>query len=200
MCLSTSPLYWCPVYTPTLLSRCSDLHAHTVLCLVCMYCLCTKHRDVKQLCILMFAFAWYRYTYRLTRPHPHLLMHVCTHTREHTHTHTHTHSHTHTHTHSQAWQSFLEMSENVQKQISNGAAQMSGVLLSTIDQLIRDKRGAKTVCVCVCVLAWCMWVWLGRWMCGRVGVDVYMRVLFLGVCNNVLSVKSLPVYTKWVHE
>ncbi len=40
---------------------------------------------------------------------------------------------------------FLEMSENLQRHVSNGAAQMSGVLLHTVDQLIRDKRGAKAV-------------------------------------------------------
>ena len=37
------------------------------------------------------------------------------------------------------------MSEAIQKQLSNGAAQMSGVLLHAVDSLIKDKRGAKTV-------------------------------------------------------
>ena len=40
---------------------------------------------------------------------------------------------------------FLELSDSLQKHLSNGAAQMSGVLLHAVDQLIRDKRGAKTV-------------------------------------------------------
>ncbi len=44
-----------------------------------------------------------------------------------------------------AWIGFLEMSEAIQKQLSNGAAQMSGVLLHAVDNLIKDKRGAKTV-------------------------------------------------------
>ena len=33
----------------------------------------------------------------------------------------------------------------MQKLVSNGAAQMSGILLHAVDQLIRDKRGAKLV-------------------------------------------------------
>jgi hypothetical protein len=40
---------------------------------------------------------------------------------------------------------FLELSDNLQRHLSNGAAQMGGVLLHAVDQLIRDKRGAKTV-------------------------------------------------------
>ena len=51
----------------------------------------------------------------------------------------------------QAWLCFLELSENLQRFISNGAAQMSGVLLHAVDQLIRDKRGAKTVSRSNCV-------------------------------------------------
>ena len=61
-------------------------------------------------------------------------------------THTHSHTHSHTLTHLQAWNCFLEVSDTIQKQISSGSAQMSGVILQSIDQLIRDKRGAKKVC------------------------------------------------------
>ena len=68
------------------------------------------------------------------------------------------------------------MSETLQKQISERAAQMGGVLLQTVDGLIKDKRGAKTVGK-ERGKGWCqMWrrgelelVINGRWLCECVG-------------------------------
>lgn len=44
---------------------------------------------------------------------------------------------------SKAWASFIETAEAIQSQMSSASAQMSKILLITVDQLIRDKRGAK---------------------------------------------------------
>ena len=40
---------------------------------------------------------------------------------------------------------FLEMSEDIQKQVSKAAVQMSSMLLPAVDSLIKDKRSAKHV-------------------------------------------------------
>jgi hypothetical protein len=45
----------------------------------------------------------------------------------------------------QAWNSYLEMCVGIQKMLADGAVVMSGALVPAIDQLYKDKKGAKKV-------------------------------------------------------
>ena len=45
----------------------------------------------------------------------------------------------------QAWKTYLDMCVAVQKMLTDGAVIMSGSLVPAIDQLYKDKKGAKKV-------------------------------------------------------
>ena len=102
------------------------------------------------------------YTIHTTQYTHYIHIHTCTYTHyvytHYTHIHSYTHAHIHythihtlhTHTHTlhythKTWNGVLEAMDSIQKRLHYIYKQVEDTLLHTIDQLIKDKRGAKRV-------------------------------------------------------